>query len=241
MLLSRFADWLGKPEDARRYLETAEKIKSAILNKWYDEETGIMATGSQACQAFSLWLNLIPEADVPKAAKALHDDLVKREYQFTTGNLCSRYILDVLAKTGYLGDAWRILTKETYPSFGYMIQQEATTVWERFELMKNVDMNSHNHPMYAAADYFLYAYLAGVKPTEPGWSYFTVEPYLPEGLLSCQAVVDTVKGEVAVRWMRRYGASHLHVTVPFGARATIRFCGLEREVGSGFHAFSVDD
>ena len=27
-----------------------------------------------------------------------------------------------------------------------MIQQEATTVWERFELKKNPEMNSHSHP-----------------------------------------------------------------------------------------------
>lgn len=240
-LLARFAGWLGRPEDAGRYAEIAEKIKSAILKKWYDGKTGAMATGSQACQAFALCLGLIPAADAKKAAQVLHDDLVGRQYQITTGNLCSRYILDVLAEHGYVEDAWRLLTKETYPSLGYMLQQEATTVWERFELMKNPNMNSHNHPMYAAADSFLYAYIAGVKPTEPGWTQFTVEPYMPEGLQSAQAVVDTPKGEVAVRWTRRYGAKHLHVTVPFGTRATIRFCGLTREVGSGFHAFSVED
>lgn len=241
ILLARFADWLNDRPAAARHLETAEKIKAALLEKWYDKTTGIMATGSQACQAFALCIGLIPESDAKKAAKVLHDDLVKRDYQITTGNLCSRYIMDVLTEHGYLADAWRLLTKETYPSIGYMIQQEATTVWERFELMKNADMNSHNHPMYAALDYYLYAYLAGVKPDEPGWSHFTVEPFLPEGLSSAQAVIDTVKGDIAVRWTRRYGARHLHVTVPFGTRATIRFGGQTHEVGSGFYAYSVPD
>jgi alpha-L-rhamnosidase len=241
VLLARFADWLGRPGDAARHAETAKKIKDSVLYKWYDGKTGVMATGSQACQAFALCLGLIPPTDTAKAAKVLHDDLVRGEYRLTTGNLCSRYILDVLAEHGYLEDAWRLLTREAYPSLGYMIGQEATTVWERFELMKNPNMNSHNHPMYAAADYFLYAYLAGVKPVEPGWTRFIVEPYMPEGLFSAQAVVDTVKGEVSVRWTRRYGARHLHVTVPFGTTATIRFCGLTREVGSGFHAFTVEE
>ena len=56
--------------------------------------------------------------------------------------------------------------------------------------------------------------------------------------MSAQAVVDTVKGEVSVRWMKRYGALHLHVTVPFGARATVVFAGKTHEIGSGFHTFS---
>lgn len=240
-LLARFATWLGLAEDAARHADTAEKIKAAILNKWYDQRTGRMATGSQACQAFSLVIGLIPPADAPKAAKALRDDLVKRNYDFTTGNLCTRYMMDVLSEHGYLEDAWKLITKETYPSLGFMIQQEATTVWERFELMKNPNMNSHNHPMYGAVDYWLFAYIAGVKPTEPGWAHFIVEPYMPEDLLSAQAVVDTVKGDVAVRWTRRYGARHLHLTVPFGTTASVRFCGQAHEVGSGFHTFSVPD
>ena len=60
-------------------------------------------------------------------------------------------------------------------------------------------------------------------------------------LSPAQAVIDTPKGEVNVRWTRRYGARHLHVTVPFGTATTIRFCGQTHEVGSGFHAFSVPE
>ncbi|MBQ3864261.1 MAG: hypothetical protein II781_00235, partial [Clostridia bacterium] len=66
-----------------------------------------------------------------------------------------------------------------------------------------------------------------------------VEPVFPENLMSAQAVVDTVKGQVAVRWMKRFGALHLHVTVPFGSRAKIIFGGKTTEVGSGFHVLSL--
>ena len=122
------------------------------------------ATGSQACQAFALWLGILPEEGRAKAAKALHDDLVAREYRFTTGNLCTRYMMDALTQWGYLEDAWTLITRETYPSWGFMLQNEATTVWERFELKKNPGMNSHNHPMFGAVGYWFYAHLAGVKP-----------------------------------------------------------------------------
>ena len=90
--LSEMAGLLGMKEEAQKHLETAEKVKNALLKKWYNPDTAVMATGSMACQAFSLWLKIIPEADALRAAKKLRDDLVNADYAFTTGNLCSRYI-----------------------------------------------------------------------------------------------------------------------------------------------------
>ncbi|MBQ5771347.1 MAG: family 78 glycoside hydrolase catalytic domain, partial [Clostridia bacterium] len=104
--LSEMAGLLGMKEEAQKHLETAEKVKNALLKKWYNPDTAVMATGSMACQAFSLWLKIIPEADALRAAKKLRDDLVNADYAFTTGNLCSRYMLDVLAEYGYIDDAY---------------------------------------------------------------------------------------------------------------------------------------
>jgi len=236
-LLARMAEWLGMGDEAKRHREVAEKIRKAMIDKWYNAHEAVMATGSQAAQAFALWLDIIPEADRQRAADYMREDLVKNDYQFTTGNLCTKYMLQMLSKYGYHEDAWKIMTKETYPSFGYMLQQEATTIWERFELKENAGMNSHNHPMYASADHWMYSVLAGIVPLEPGWKRFRVAPVLPDALLSCQAIVDTIMGNLQVRWFRRYGKVILHVNVPFGCTAEICFNGQEHLVGSGFHVF----
>ena len=237
--LAKFADWLGMPEAAQAHRDTAEKIKAAFIEKWYDAETGSFATGSQGSLTFPLWLGIAPEPE--KTALRLHEKLIADGWRLTTGNLCSRYIMEVLCDNGYVEDAWTLMTREEYPSIGFMIQQEATTVWERFELMKAPGMNSHNHPMYGAVDYWMYAYLAGVKCTGPGWKRISVKPYMPEKLMSAQATVDTVLGPVSVRWTKRYGGKHLQLTVPFGATADIDFCGVKKTVGCGFHTITVED
>ena len=238
-LISQFAGLLGKADEQALWADTAEKVKNAMLGKWYNAVEAKMATGSHACQAFTLWLDIAPEADASRMAKRLRDDLAAAGYQFTTGNLCTRYLMDVLARYGYIEDAWKIITKETYPSFGFMVQHEATTIWERFELKKNPGMNSWNHPMYGAVDYWLYAYLCGIKPVKPAWDEVIIEPFMPKDLLSAEAVVDTVKGELAVRWVKRYGYTYLYVTVPFGVGAKVVFDGKTAAVGSGFHVFSA--
>jgi alpha-L-rhamnosidase len=143
----------------------------------------------------------------------------------------------MLAEYGYIDDAYLLITREEYPSYGFMIQNEATTVWERFELKKDPGMNSHNHPMYGAVGYWFYAYLCGIKVLSP--ERVTIKPYMPSGLLSAQAVADTVRGDVYVRWIKRYGKAYLYVTIPFGVSAAVTFGDKKYDIGSGSYVFET--
>ena len=238
-LIAKFATLLGRDTDAEKYTDIAEKIKTAFLSKWFDKESCVVASGSQASHAFALWLGLIPKEYEQKVAELMKDDLVNNDYKFTTGNLCTRYLFDMLTKYGYENTAWELITRQKYPSYGFMIQNEATTIWERFELKLDPGMNSHNHPMYGAVDYWFYAYLAGVKPSSPAFDEFTVEPHYPEKLLSASALIDTIKGDISVRWIRQYGKLWLYVTVPFGSAANVKTADGYVKVGSGSHRFLI--
>lgn len=241
VLLAGFARKLGMADAFRHWTEIAEMVRGAYLAKWYDPATGVVATGSQGAQAFSLWLDILPEEGREKAALVMRDNLVENAYKITTGNLCSRYLLDMLARFGYSDDAWKLVTREEYPSFGYMIQNEATTIWERFELKKSPGMNSHSHPMYGAAGYWFYAWLCGIKNIRGGFAQFEVNPVYPAGLLHAHAVVDTPRGELSVKWTRRYGKLHLYVNVPFGCEAKVKVDGKFVTAAGGFHAFEWEE
>ncbi len=235
--LVKMAEILGRSADAEKYAKISEKVQRAFLAKWWHPETGIVDRGSQASQAFALWLGILPEDGRQAAADVMRTDLVARNYQITTGNLCTRYLMDMLTTYGYLEDAWTLITKETYPSFGYMLQNEATTVWERLELKRDPGMNSHNHPMYGSIGYWFYAYLCGIRPVSGGYEKIIIRPYYPEKLLSAQCALDTVKGQIAVRWSKRYGKTQLSVAVPFGISAEITVGDDLVSVGSGTHNF----
>jgi len=234
--LACFASVLGK-EESTYWEDIAAKIKAAFLLKWWNSETAVVATGSQACQAFALWLGILPEENRAAAAKVMRDDLVKNNYKITTGNLCTRYLFDMLAEYGYIDDAYILITREEYPSYGFMIQNEATTVWERFEFKKDPGMNSHNHPMYGAVGYWFYAYLCGIKILSP--ERVIIKPCMPSQLLSAQAAVDTVRGDISVRWVKRFGKTYLYVTIPFGVTAEVGFDGKVYETGSGSYTFEA--
>ncbi len=238
VLIEKFAKLLDRADVARKYHDIGERIKHAMLDKWFDSGSAVMATGSQACQAFSLWLGILPEDKRVLAAEVLHNDLVSANYRFTTGNLCTKYMFEVLTEYGYIEDVWKILYSEKYPGYGYMIENEATTVWERFELKKEEGMNSHNHPMFASVDSWFYAYLCGIKPILPAFERFSVKPCYPEGLLFAHAVVETVRGNISVRWTKRFGTTNLFVTVPFGTEADIEVNGKIVSVSSGSYVYN---
>ena len=238
-LLKRFSEILGYEEKAAYYKDLSEKIADAFCRRWLDEKTGRLEPDSMGSYAFALWLGILPEECRQKAAKRMRDDLVNRDYKFTTGNLTTKYLFDMLAEYGYIEEAWKLLNRTEYPSIGYEINHGATTVWERFELKKNPDMNSHNHPMYGSVDCFLHAYLAGIKITAPGCTRISVKPYMPKDLYYCKDVIPTVLGDIEIKWTVQFGMKNLYLTIPFGMTADIDFCGVKKTVKSGSHVINV--
>ena len=235
--LAFFASVLGKEDDRKMWLEKAEYVKNAFLERWYDPETGRLATGSQACQTLALWLGILPEDGKRKAFDLLVRGIADAGMRLTTGNLCSRYIFDVLTDSGRTDIAWELMTRREYPSIGFMIRNGATTVWERFELKENKKMNSHNHPMYAAVSYWFYHGLSGIAPVAPGFERFTVKPVFPEQLLYCECRVETPHGSIVLRWHRTENGISMLLSVPFGTEAEVAFDGKTTTVGSGTRVF----
>ena len=239
-LLEKMAALLGDAEEAAVQGKRAEEIRKAFLDRWYDPEKGTLSHDSEGEIAFSLWLGILPEEARPAFAKKLRDDLRNRDYRFTTGNLTTVYMLKMLTEYGYVDDAYAMMTREDYPSYGFMIQNAATTVWERFELKKNPGMNSHNHPMYGSVGSWFYSHLAGIRPTDGGWKKFEFRPYMPEKLLYVSAAVDTPKGEILAKWHKKYGKTYVELEVPFGTAADVRLGEIRETAEAGLHRYVLD-
>ena len=240
-LLAYFADLLGKGDESKAFLDEAEEVRAAFLKKWFDRRNGCVGLGSQGAQAFALWLGILPDECEKLAAKRMFEAVELVGYRLTTGNLTTKYLLDMLAKFGYEDAAWKLLCREEYPSWGYMIQNGATTVWERFEQKRGSGMNSHNHPMYGAIGYWFYAYLLGVKPTYNGFERFEIAPVFPHGLQYAEGRVETLFGDIYVRWQRQQECIYITVDVPFGTTAELVLPDGTRELASGVYHISFEE
>ena len=223
-IFSRIAHVLGKPEDAKKYSHLAEKIKEAFNERFFNADTAQYATGSQGCNAFPLFLNLVPKNRKEALVQNLVKDITEgHDGHLTTGNHCTKYMMEALTELGEGDVAYTIATQTTYPSWGYMIKKGATTIWERWEYMTGPGMNSHNHPMHGSVGAWFYKFLAGIKinPEGPGWQSIIIKPYVLGDLSSVEASVDTIRGLVSSKWERTEKAFTLEVKMPVNSRGWV--------------------
>jgi alpha-L-rhamnosidase len=131
--------------------------------------------------------------------------------------------LEVLTENGYAEVAYKIATQTTYPSWGFMLANGATTLWERWEYLTGDAMNSHNHPMMGSVGSWFYKYVLGIIPdfSHPGFAQFTVKPYLMKELTFAEGELDTVKGTIQVSYRKQGNRFVLDVTVPANSTALL--------------------
>ena len=155
--------------------------------------------------------------------KNLADDVHRQQDHLTTGNLCTKYLMEMLTRYGEVDCAYRLATQTTYPSWGFMLENGATTLWERWEYATGDAMNSHNHPMMGSVDTWFYKYLLGIAADSehPGFDRFTLHPYLPEELQSAEGSLQTVKGVIRSAWKKQKNVLEWNVTVPANSMATL--------------------
>lgn len=219
-ILADIAQKLGMTAERDRYLQLAAETAESLNRTYLNEREGYYAQNSQAANTFMLYLNIVPEECRLRVLENLCADVLAHDTHLTTGNLCTRYILDVLADNGRIDLAYALVTQTTYPSWGYMLSRGATTTWERWEYVDSgelVGMASHDHPMYSTVSGWFYKYLAGFRPDSTGFASFELRPFFPKKLDRVHATVHTVKGTAEIEWRRCGAEIHVDVRVPFNS------------------------
>jgi alpha-L-rhamnosidase len=227
LLFARMAAVLGRTAEARRYEARARRIKRAFNRAFLarGEYEGrrfspVDRAPSQTSQVLALAFGLVPAGAESSVRAALLRSVVDdQDYHLDTGIVGTRYLLDVLTEGGCGQAAFRVAAQTSYPGWGYMIREGATTLWERWENMAGGGMNSHNHIMLGSVDAWFYRALAGLRCLGPGWSRVEIRPFVPAGLRWVRAEFETVRGKLRSAWSRESGVFRLRVEIPVGAEA----------------------
>jgi len=222
-LLANMAQILGKKDDAAKYAALADKTREVFNRTFWNEKTGGYGANNQAANSLALFMGLVPAERVPRVVDNLVKDVEAHGGHLTTGNICTKYLLEALATHGHADLAYRIAAQQTYPSWGFMLANGATTLWERWELLTEYGMNSHNHPMMGSVSAWFYKYLAGINtdPQAPGFKRFIIHPYPVGDLTWVRSQYASMYGIIRCAWRKEDGAFHLNVTVPVNTTATV--------------------
>jgi alpha-L-rhamnosidase len=223
-ILGDIAKILGIEKDAQAYAKLAEGIKATFHSEYFDPKTKNYANGTQTANTLALFLELAPKNERGEAWGNLFDNLVyKNNSHLTTGIIGTKYIMELLTRFDNSDLAYDIATQTTYPSWGYMIENGATTLWELWQLRQGPSMNSHNHPMFGSVGAWLYKALAGitVDPTAVAFEKIRIEPQMVRDLFYASGSIDTLRGRVLSSWSRTEKSVCMEVAIPVGSEAEV--------------------
>lgn len=223
-ILADVADVLGKIEEAKAYKQQAENIKAAFHTRFFKPETGSYASGTQTANALPLFLDMVPKTVRGSVSGNLINDIVYgHNTHLTTGVIGTKYIMELLTRLNASHLAYELATQTTYPSWGYMIENGATTLWELWQNKTGPSMNSHNHPMFGSVGAWLYKALAGINLAEGsvGYDKILIQPQMVRDLRYASGSTRTLRGTVSCAWNRSDRSVSLDVVIPVNSEAEV--------------------
>ena len=237
-LMREMAHAVGRSIDEARYAALFEKIRAAFAKKFVRPDGTVLGTDkgpslfgertksaeagiedTQTGYVLALHMNLVPNELRADAAQKLVDKIEKNHGLLATGFLGTPYLLEELTKAGHADEAYKLLLNTAYPSWGYLVEHGATTMWERWNADQMKDqpgMNSYNHYAYGAVADWIYRYAAGVDttPLDAGFHTVVLHPVFNARLGSLEFSYPSTYGMIESRWAVKDGVTTWTVTLP---------------------------
>jgi len=146
---------------------------------------------------------------------------IEQKNHLTTGIYGTKFMLDMLSKYGRAETANKIVSQTTFPRWGYMLANGATTLWEHWEFSDNT--YSHNHPMFGSVSEWFYKWVAGIQadPAAVGFDKIFIRPQLISEINWVKAWHESIRGKIASEWERDEEAFTLNITIPVNTSALV--------------------
>jgi len=220
-LVSRIAGILGHTRDANKLADRAAAIKAVFNQKFLDRQTGRYATATQACQAFALFMGLVPASAREAALNRLLENVAEHHDHLTTGIFGTPFMLHALSEQGHPDVAYRIVNQRDFPGWGYMLEHGATTLWETWEFSD--DVFSHNHPMFGSVSEWFFKVLGGIRPDPRavGFDPIVIRPAIVPGLRWVKARYNSIRGPIRSEWYLQDRILTMNVEIPANTSALI--------------------
>ncbi len=203
-MMAEMAQAAGFHDQVEKYKKLFADEKAYFIENFVTSD-GKMRRGEQSVCLYALYLDLLPHsASVNAVTDQLLENIRRNGNRLQTGFLGTKIILDTLTKIGQNQVAYTLLFQEQNPSWLYTVNQGATTVWERWNSytvadgFADVGMNSFNHYAYGAVAEWMFATMAGIGNSQPGFKRICLAPAPDRRLPLVRAEYQSAYGPIKV-------------------------------------------
>ncbi|MHA1268987.1 MAG: family 78 glycoside hydrolase catalytic domain [Candidatus Helarchaeota archaeon] len=230
LILSKMANLLGLYDDANYYQDLASHIKN-VFNEHFVDDSAIITGNTQAGYSMALNFGLLPDHLLPKAIDNLIKSIEFYDFRISTGFHTTLLLMMELANHNHLQIAYQILQSKRFPSWYYMIDNGATTMWERWDgfvkgrkkPFQTTTMNSFNHYSIGSVGEWIYRVILGINLDEknPGFKHFIINPRPGGSLTWAKGHYISIYGKILVDWKIQNDNFNLIVSIPCNTTSTI--------------------
>ena len=130
-------------------------------------------------------------------------------------------MLNALTEIGRADVAYTIVNQNTFPGWGCMLINNATTIWEHWAFSDNTF--SHNHPMFGSVSEWFFSAIAGIQPHPEavGFDRIIIKPQVVGDLTWSKATYHSIRGLIKSDWSRQDSTFQLDVEIPANTTATV--------------------
>ena len=233
--MARIAQILERPDDAGRYAADAERIGGIVHERFFDPATATYANGEQPYLAFPLLAGLVPPEHVAAVSARLEREILEvKQGHVDSGIHGTYFLLKQLTESGRSDLAATMIAQTDYPSWGHMLEEGATTIWEQWD-----GEHSRLHSSFLSVGAWFVEGVVGLRadPEHPGFERFFIRPGLVGGLTSARTRFDSIRGPITVAWNLDGETLSLDFEVPPNASAIVSVpaisAGAVQEDGGG--------
>ena len=221
--MARLSRIVGKENDAARFEKMAEESAAAWTKSFLDPQTGKIGGGSQSEQVMALGFRAMPESTRQAGFLHLANNLNPRGDgpSLTTGIFGTRFLLDELSQHGRHDLAYALADRKTFPSWGWMLENDATTLWESWKESDNTF--SHNHPMFGSISAWFFRHLGGIQVADDavGADSIIIRPQIGHGLTWVKSSHQSVRGLIESNWTITSKGGEFEITIPPDTTAVV--------------------
>jgi len=196
-----------------------EKLRTAAREKLLNLSTMTTESRTQTSQAMAIFYNVFDPHEEEAAFNVLLEIIKEENDHFNMGVLGARVLFHVLAQFGKIDLALKLITQKTFPSYGWWLEQGATSIWEKFDEgsvhTNGICSTSFSHPFWGDISHFFIRHLAGIhyNPRCNGQEV-DIRPQFPSNMSNAQGYYLAPQGEIRVRWEQELLGYLLTVKIP---------------------------
>ena len=222
--MAKFAEITEHPDDVAYFNEEIANATIAFNEQYFNYTHCYYGNNTVTANILPLQFGMAPK-DLEQQVFNNIVDKTENECHghVSTGVVGIQQLMRCLTEFGRGDLAFKIASNDSYPSWGYMVRNGATTIWELWNgNTADPSMNSGNHVMLLG-DLILweYEYLGGIRALEPGYCKIQLKPYPVEGLDYVNCSYNSVSGHIESNWKRDKDRFEWDIVIPANTTAEV--------------------